>query len=281
MVDPTTKIFVVLDPSTMEQISLDWAEKIALDLKEHRSLDARLHVYCCVNYKSAMVATNGNSETVKRATTERVGNWMKRLVMHTRELGIPVETEVEWNENWREAIVAATKRQKTNLVVKNLTQHARFVRWVRDTSDWRLLRDCECPVLLVKTGRSYGINRILVAIKHTEDEQYIVANASIVERAQKLADDFGASLHAVTCYGSGNHPDRQRFADSFGLKRSQVSAVMGVPEKVIASVADEVDADLLVIARVARAESSNVLGDMARKVIDEINTDILVLPMVS
>ena len=274
-----TKIFVVLDPSTMEQVSLDWGEKVALDLKEHRGTDAQLHVYCCINHKSSVVAENQDFGATEQATTERVAQWVNRLVMRTRELGIQVKTEVEWNENWREAIVAATKRQESDLVVKNLTQHARLVRWVRDTSDWRLLRDCECPVLLVKTGRAYGINKILVAIKHTDDEQYTGANKSIVERAQRLADDFGASLHAVTCYSPGNHPDRQRFADSFGLERNQVSALMGIPEKVIASVADEVGADLLVIARVARAESANVLGDMARKVVDQINTDILVLPM--
>ena len=54
---------------------------------------------------------------------------------------------------------------------------------------------------------------------------------------------------------------------------------MGTPEKVIASVAEEQKADLVVIARVARRETAGMLGDTARKVIDEIATDVLVLPM--
>ena len=56
---------------------------------------------------------------------------------------------------------------------------------------------------------------------------------------------------------------------------------MGSPAKVIASVAEEVAADMLIIARVARPESAGLLGDTARKVIDEIDTDVLVLPLAS
>jgi universal stress protein E len=275
----------------MEQASLDWGEKLALDLKKHRSLDVRLHVYCCINYNSVVVLPNEEIEKVEQATIKRVDEWVQRLIMHTRVLGIPVEREVEWDEDWRKAIVEAAKRRKSDIVIKNLTQHARLVRWVRNTSDWQLLRDCDCPVVLVKTGRSYRINKILVAVKHTDDEKYTGANVNIVDHARRLADDFGASLHAVTCYERyyrphsralvRTYPDRQRFADSIGLERSQVSAAIGEPAKVIASVADEGEADLLIIARVARPESANILGDTARKVIDEIDTDVLVLPMES
>ena len=58
-----------------------------------------------------------------------------------------------------------------------------------------------------------------------------------------------------------------------------IDAGPGTPEKLIATVAEEINADLLIIARVARPESTGVLGDTARKVIDEIDTDVLVLPM--
>ena len=273
------KLFVVLDPTSMEQASLEWGEKIALDMKERQ--ESHIHVYCCINHKSVAAVPHGEFEEVEKATIGRVEEWVQRIVMHTRTLGVTVTTEVEWDSDWRNAIVAAAKRQKADVVIKNLTQHARLVRLVRDTADWQLLRDCECPVLLVKTGRLYGINKILVAVKHTEDEAYREANAGIMDRAKNLADDLGASLHAVTCYESSDRPDRQRFADSFSLDRNQVSAAMGAPAKVIASVADEVNADMLIIARVARAESAGLLGDTARKVIDEIDTDVLVLPMAS
>ncbi len=275
----TRKVFVVLDPTTMEQASLQWGEKIALDNRAHRSQDTHLHVYCCVNFKSVTAVAADTFEHVEAATLERVREWVNRIVTHTRSLGVPVDVEVEWDADWRKAIVGAVRRQNPDVVIKNLTQHARLVRLVRDTSDWQLLRDCQCPVLLIKTGRLYGLKKILVAVKHTEDEEYQAANRGIMARAQGLADDFGAELHAVTCYDPDRRPDRQRFADSFGLQRNQVHAAMGKPEKVLASVAEEIRADMLIIARVARPESTGLLGDTARRVIDEIATDVLVLPM--
>lgn len=274
-----TELFVVLDPKSMEQPALERAEKTALYMSEHRSLDVRLHVYCCVNHKSVAPARHDDFDQVEAETVNRVDAWVQRLVMHTRCLGIPVASEVEWDADWRAAIVRAVKRRDPSVVLKNLTQHTRLTRLVRDTADWQLLRDCPCPLMLVQPAQEYRRQKILVAIKHTDDQAYQDANARILATGKRLADEMGSAMHAVTCFEPEDRPDRQRFADQCGLARNQVSAAMGVPEKVIASVAEDVGADLLVIARVARPESSGLMGDTARKVIDEIHTDVVVLPM--
>lgn len=276
MVD-ATKIFVVLDPTSMEQATLQWGEEIVRAFKVHRSIDATLHVYCCINEASVAVVPgeNGREETEKRTRA-----WLERLVVQTRAEGIAVETEVEWNDEWRRAIVAAAARQNSALVVKNMTQHSRMGRLLRETSDWTLIRECECPILLLKTGRPFHIERILVAVKHSPgDDTYEKANDDILAAARRVAADFGASLHAVTCYDRDVHPDRQHFADRCGLKRNQVSAATGTPERIIAETAAQQNSNLLVIARVARPESPRLVGNTAQKVIDQIDTEVLVLPV--
>jgi universal stress protein E len=222
----------------------------------------------------------GNAEKAIQATQERVASWLERLVNETRAKGISVDTEVEWSEDWRKAIVTASARQKSVLVIKNMTQHSRFVRMVRETSDWTLIRECNCPVLLVKTGRPFRIEKMLVAVKHDPGtDVYERANDEILSAARSWSTDLGASLHAVTCYEEGMHPDRQRFADRCGLDRNQVSAAIGSPEKVIAETAAAQGSDLVVIARVARPDSPSMLGNTARKVVDEIDTEVLILPV--
>ena len=59
-----------------------------------------------------------------------------------------------------------------------MTQHTRFVRMVRETSDWTLIRECQCPVLLVKTGRPYGIDKVLVAVGRKPNGKLINAEAA-------------------------------------------------------------------------------------------------------
>lgn len=273
------KVFVVLDPTCMEQAALEWGEQIVREYNI-RGQDAAVHAYCCINGESVAMVPGRDAAAVRQATEDRVAAWLERLVAATRSEGIEISTEVEWSEDWRNAIVAAAKRQNTALVVKNLTQHSRFTRLVRETSDWTLIRECDCPVLLVKTGRPYGIKNVLVAITHKPDEEiYEKANDDILAAARNLARLVGAELHAATCYESGANPDRQKFADRCGLPRNQVSAASGITEKIIAEIAAERESDLLVIARVAHPDNPKMLGNTARKVIDEIDTEVLVLPV--
>lgn len=280
MVDKT-RVFVVLDPSCMEQAALEWGEQIVREFNSRRELDVVLHVYCCINADSVALVAGEPAAHAQAETEKRVRGWVDRLVAMPRSEGIEVETEVEWHDNWRRAIVVAAERAGSALVIKNMNQHSRFVRLVRDTSDWTLIRECVCPILLVKTGRRYGIEKILVAVKHNpEGDAYEKANDDILATARRLAADLGASLHAVTAY-TGGHPDRQRFADRCGLERSQVSAAIGLPDKIIADTAKRQGSDLLVIARVERPDSPSQLGSTARKVIDEIDAEVLILPVVS
>ncbi len=280
MVDKN-KIFVVLDPTCMEQAALEWGEQIVRQFSTRQDADAVLHVYCCINEGSvAMVASNDSAHS-QAETEKRVKNWVERLVTATRADGLTVETEVEWHHDWRKSLVVAAERAGSTLVVKNMNQHTRFIRMVRETSDWTLIRECACPILLVKSGRPYKIEKVLVAVKHSPDEDiYEKANDDLLDAARQLSSDLGAKLYAVTGYTT-SYPDRQRFADRCGLERSQVSAGMGNPEKVIAEAAERIGIDLLIIARVARPDSPKELGSTAKKVIDEIDTEVLILPVES
>ena len=275
------RVFVILDPTCMEQAALDWGEQIVRAFRDRPESAGVLHIYCCINAESVALVSSDNDAHARAATEKRVLDWVDRLALNARNDGLEVETEVEWHDDWRKAIVVAAERAGSTLVVKNMTQHSRFVRMVKETSDWTLIRECLCPMLLVKTGRPFGISKILVAMKYKPEEvSYEKANHDVLATAKRLAADLGAELHVVTAY-TGAHPDRQRFADYCGLERSQVSAAIGVPEKVIAETAHRQGSDLLIIARVENPDSPKALGITARKVIDEIDTEVLVLPVAS
>ena len=274
---PDMRIFVVLDPHSMEQAALEWGEKIALALKEHRSYDVTLHVYCCMNEESSSGTTTASKKEAH--AQDQLEQWIQRLVSKTRSLGIGVNTETEWAENWHNAITDAVVRSESNLVVKNLTHHSRLVRLTRKTADWQLLGNAERPVFLVAAGPPASIDNLIVAIKPDPDEQiYEKANEHVLATSHRMADDLGAEVHAVACHADDRYPDRQKFADRCGLERNQVHVMSGVPEKVIASFAIELDSDILVIASVAGSDKA-LLGNTAQKVIDELDVNILVLPI--
>ena len=275
------RIFVILDPTTMEQPSLLMAESIAQDYNAHVDPPATIHAYCCIDEKSIRRDSDVDAEQAQADTHDRISAWVERIVAHTRSLGLTVETQIEVSPNWRDAIASAACRHDTLVVVKGMSQHPKFRRLFRDTSDWRLLRDCKCPVYLVKRSPQRPVRNVLAAIKHrTEKQAYTDANNMILETARGISDGLGAELYVVTAAeNSSNYPDRQKFADRCGLPRNRVRAEIGSPQEAIATVASEINADLVVIARVGNPAAKRDVGHTSEKLIDSLNANLLVLPM--
>lgn len=275
------KIFVILDPTTMNQPSLVMAETIAADVLASGSGDVGLHLYVCIGEDQVRRPADMSHEAAIDEERSRMESWIERLAAKGRSMGVEVTTEMEIRPNWREAITEAVARQTNMVAVKNMTDQSRLSRWIRETSDWRLLQDAGCPVLLVKSYARRHIKKVLVAVKHSpEADIYDVANDRILETGRMIADSVGAELNVVTVYrDKDEYPDRQRFADRCGLPRNQVRAEMGKPDEAIAAAAAELHADLVVIARVGRPGGGKKLGHTAEKVIDGLYCNILVLPM--
>lgn len=275
------RIFVILDPTTMNQPSLVMAETIAEDFLSSGTPEVILHLYACIAEDSVRRPPGMDDQTARAEELSRIENWVERLAERARSLdGVNVATEVEIQPNWRDAITAAAARQPCTLAIKNSTEQSRLTRWVRETSDWRLLRDTGCPLLLVKSYARRHIKTILVAIKHkTDADIYAAANDRLLKAGRTLSESLGAELHAVTAYQGEEYPDRQKFADRCGLPRNRVRASVGTPEAVIAGVAQELQADLVVLARVGKPGSREKLGRTAEKVIDGLYCNLLVLPM--
>ena len=275
----TRKIFVILDPTSMNQPSLVMAETIVKDIPAAGGEGVGLHLYVCIAETAVRKPPGMDSEIARVEEQSRMESWVERLAEHSRSLGVPVDTEVEIRPNWREAITAAVARQPCLLAIKNMTEQSRITRVLRETSDWRLLRDTNCPLLLVKAYARRHINRVLVAIKHRpETGIYRAANDQLLETGRMIARTVGADLNVVTAYEEGDYPDRQRFADRCGLPRDKVRAGLGKAEDVIAATSRELQADLVVIARVGRPGTEEKVGRTAENVIDSLYCNILVLP---
>lgn len=270
------KIFVILDPTTMEQHSLVMGESIA-----QRGGAATLHVYCCMDEKSIRAEAGVEPDQARTDLQGRVAKWIDRLVTPTRALGLSVDTEVEISPDWRKAAVAAVARQNCSLAIKSVSPQTKLTRLFRDTSDWRLLRDSACAVYLVKTSPTQPVRKVLAAIKHrTEKQVYSEANELILQTARSISAGLGAEMYVVTAYEDNFHyPDRQKFADRCGLPRNRVRAEMATPHEAIATAAKEIGADLVVIARVGKPGSKRDVGHTAEKVIDALDANLLVLPM--
>ena len=259
------KLFVVMDPTRMIQPALLRSERIAA--KENASL----LLYSCV-YDERL----GDDETEQQIEIDLTREWLERLAVSTREKGLEVELQVEWNSDWRSAVLAAAKAAECGLVVKTASQHSAIGRRLMKTSDWLLLSECADPVLLVNGNRRWTKNKLLAAIKlKPQDEAHQRMNERLVDLSHTIATQAGFDRYAVTAYKGGEDIfyDRQQFADLCRLPRNRVFSNEGPPERVIATVAEDIKPDVIVIGN-PRGSTRNT----ARLLIDQVETDVLVLP---
>lgn len=256
-----SRIFVVADPTRLVQPALLRAEAVA------RLNGAQIVLYCCLS-------GDPSDDSVKlelKATRE----WLERVVQSARSSDLDVRIEVDSSTNWRESIVEAAARSDCDLIIKTASRHSLVGRLFSATADWMLLRTATSPVLLVGPTvlEARPRRKLLAAIKlKPEDPDHEIMNAEIVDLAHYLSSVAGFELHAVTAYrGDDVFYDRQAFADMCRLPRHQVHAAEGVPQHGIAAVAEDIGADTIVIGNPGDSET-------ARRLIDQVDADMLVLP---
>lgn len=260
---PVGSVFVVIDPTRLTQPALGKAEWVAA------RNGATLHVYCCL-----WDADVDRNEEAARSAIEETRAWLDRVTAGSQTKGFDVVIDVDWAPDWRERIPAAARDCGADLIVKNVSRHSQVRRRLMQTSDWTLLRNASCPTLLVDPGRRTQPKRVLAAVKlKPGDETHSILNEKVIRMAHRVAGVLDAELHAVTVYkGDDVYFDRQRFADNCGLPRNRVHATDGSAPRGIAEVARSIPADALIIGSAAGK------GNTAQRVIDEVDTDIIVIP---
>jgi nucleotide-binding universal stress UspA family protein len=107
-----------------------------------------------------------------------------------------------------------------------------------------------------------------------EDDVHEALNEQLLELSHRIASQAELNLYAVTAYkGEDMYFDRQKFADMCRLPRDRVFSSDGAPERVIASVAGDIKADMIVIGNPGDGERNTAV-----LLIDQVDTDVLFLP---
>ena len=266
------KIFVVIDPTTDQQIALDRAARMTA-----RNEALSLHVYCAV-YSGA---SSSSLDALERVEVARHRTWVESLVAPIRKQGAGIEVEVEWTSQWRDALAPAAGRCGADLIVKAASSHRVAGRRLLKTSDWTLLRHAHCPVYLAKGGViDAGATFLLALDLKKEDDLHSALNERVISFGKSLAKNVpDSSLHAVNAYvSSERYVYPTDLAEKVGIPSQQAHTIEGAPAKVIAEVANDIKADMVIIGNASRQGArAAVIGNTAEKVLDAVDANVLVV----
>ncbi len=265
-------IFVVYDPTRSEQPALNRAMVIG------RDESTRVHVFACIYEEPAKdVDKAAKIKELLAAQKSKVLSAVAPLL----EQGCQVTTEVEWDEDWYNAVVRASLRNSADLVLKSTYRHSTRQRFLNRTSDWTLIRECLCPVLLVKEGQPRTERKILAAIDlRGEKPSYEKLNQQLIDFSQRVMEAGNSEMHFINAFSElQEFPDRNALVNSCGVASDRIHIQMGKPEDVIVNSANEIDASLVVVGNSARSGLSAVINsNTVEKVLDRLECDVLSLP---
>jgi universal stress protein E len=266
------KFLVVYDPTREEQPALDRAAKIA------EAIQASVHVFACIFYDTAKSADQ--SGEIRHLIAGQQGI-LDQAVAPLSERGIDVSTEVEWDKDWYHAVVRASIKHTADMVLKSSFTHSAGKRLLKRTSDWTVIRECQCPVLLVKERKPREAHRVIAAVDiRATQESYEHLNEKVVEFSNRVLENSGAEVHFVNAFQDFRGvPNKQEMVREWGIEADRIHIKLGKPETVIVDQARALDVSMVVVGNSARSGVlAAIVGNTVEKVLDKLECDVLSIP---
>ncbi len=291
------KILAVLDADSQQQKALNRALHLA------RLSGAKLTLLLSIydfSYEMTTMLAAEERDTMRDSLINDRKVWIEDLLEDYNTRDIDIEIEVIWHNRPFEAIIETAIKGNYDVIIKATHQREGIANLFFTPTDWHLLRKAPCLVLLVKEHDWPEHGKILAAIHTTgEQEHHQSLNQRITEAAQEFAGWLRSDVHLVNAYpgapvtiaaeipefDTGSY--RESLKDShqqalaehgekFSIPADNQHVHEGLPEQVVPELAEELDAELVVLGTIGRTGfSAALLGNTAEHVIERLNCDLL------
>lgn len=265
-------ILVVVDPSRTEDLALKRAKLIASVTQSH------LHILVCDKKSDHTIFLCDLTDALKGE-------------------GFSISGQQAWNETLHQTIINVQQTEGCGLVIKQHVADNPLKKALLTPDDWKLLRYCPAPVLMVKTDSSWAEGVILAAVDvGNSDAEHRTLHSSIVSHGYDIAALAKSELHVITAHPSpmlsaadptfqlketieARYRDHcKEFQALYDVSDDRLHIAEGPADVLIPQTAGKLNASVVVIGTVARTGLSGVLiGNTAEVILDALETDVLVL----
>lgn len=293
-------ILVVVDPTVERDFAIDRARQIAkaaaakvnLFINSANSLNQHTYMYEGIDpdffLQQRKLFTSHNRHILEKIAAEFAAQ------------NISATTDFEEKHHLAESIIEQTRKVQADLVIKSTHHHNLIQRSLITNTDWRLIRKCPAPLLLVKPRAWAAAGNIVTAVDplHAKSEQSRLDH-ELLETTEFLASSLQQEPHVFHSYfpfvstllGAGaeftegmarireHHADKirkllanHRIADkNIELSRGELAPTL--IDYLLAT-----NANLLVIGALSRSVMERaIVGDTAEKILENSPCDVLVL----
>lgn len=268
---------------------------------------ATLELFHALSETVLIEALDARRISLKDYEEERLKKTMSRLetlAKAIRKHDIEVTCAAEWDYPASEAVVRRALRTRADLIVveRHATRHV--AKWMLAYTDWELLRQAPCPVLLVKLSKPYHRPVVLTAIDpFHEHAKPARLDHALLQTSGQFATLLRGSLRIVHCVApstlvtanwtatpvivdtsrTNEFVQRARKAVIAEVARQplpshRVHILQGSAREAIPYAAKSEKASMVVMGALSRSGFKRLLiGNTAEAVLDALTCDVLVL----
>ncbi len=261
-------LFVVVDPTQSEHVAL----QRAIISSRLRDVPPKLKVF--VGVDSAAVSLDADNPDIYRDSS-----WFDNLKKPLFDEGLDFTLVICWSTQWHEAVLQAARRTEANLILLP-DYSARDSRNRISDAKWQVLRHAECPVLICRPGATGKRERVLAAVKMQDtSSEYVSLNEKIITRGKWMAERHGADFHVVNAYADSlEYPDRGNMVRKLKIDPDKIHVRQGRAEEVVAEVANEINADIVVVGTLKRRGGMlSMRGKTSEQVMTHLTQDVMTL----
>ncbi|WP_163933014.1 universal stress protein UspE [Paraferrimonas sp. SM1919] len=291
-------LLVVINPAEQQQPALERACTLAQ--RTNAKITALLTIFD-YSYEMTSILSGEEREAMRDAVLQEQQAWLKDVIAHIKA-PCQVDLKLIWHNRPYEAIIKQAIQHNFDMIIKGTHQHDKLSSVIFTPTDWHLLRKSPVPVLLVKDHEWPVGGKVLAAVNvAAEDGAHQQLNKQILDTGTSLARELEGHLHMVNGYPSTpvniaiELPDFDPHAYNQAIKNQHQNAVVelaqehdidlenchlkeGLAEDVIPELAQQIDAELVILGTVGRTGfSAALIGNTAEHVIDNLNCDLLAL----
>lgn len=265
-------ILVVIDPNRGECLALKRAKLIAGVTQSH------LHLLICDKKQEHAALL----ESTQAELTQE---------------GYSVSSQQSWHENLYQTIITVQQAEGCGLVIKQHFPSNPLKKALLTPDEWKLLRYCPGPVLMVKTDKPWTGGIVLAAVDvGNNDGAHRTLHSGIVMHGYDIAGLAKGTLHVISAHPSpmlsAADPTFQlketiearyrqqceAFKTEYEISDDRLHVEEGPADVLIPYMAQKLQAAVTVIGTVARTGLSGALiGNTAEVVLDTVESDVLVL----
>jgi universal stress protein E len=287
-------VLVVMDKPTRAQVAL--ARALALQDAGRGQLTLAAFVYHPMAEQTETFDTH-QRRAVRAALLHERAQWLRERVLDAGAAARDVTLETVWTKDLAGWVTRTAEERHVTLVVKSVNPSQTMLH---TPTDWRLLRDCPVPVLLV-AGRPWRKKPVVLAtldLKRT-DRRHTRLNQKVLDTAAEIGAVTGGVVHAVHAIEisevlrdldivdsrkavtqarvrAGTACDR--LVASYGIPSTRVHLPVGKAGAAIQRIALKIKADLLVLGTTARRGLRGfVIGNTAERILTKTGCDVLAL----